>query len=344
MEETNTFKDAPAKKMAFFTAKTSPESAKPESASVHIEVLTPGTLAELLPEERKKNMRALKITGILDVNDFSILAELSGIEILDISGISNITLPPALFKESRTIQRVYLPEGLTAIPDELFSHSSLSVCNIPSSVTIIGTSAFEGCEHLTGELVLPEKLTTISENAFDGCSHLSGPLVLPASLSTLGERAFAFCYGFTGDLHLPEGLTTIKVGVFANCSGLNGSIILPKSLSVIKHHAFRNCSELIGKLIFPAGLNTIEWAAFWGCKGLSGNLVFPRNLRTLGSCAFYDCTGIEKVYFQGNIPPLLNDDRINFSLVCIPKGAKKAYRSAHYWKHIPIVETEEIKA
>ena len=59
-------------------------------------------------------------------------------------------------------------KGCTAIESVVFDCTSLTSVEIPSSVTEIGNSAFEGCSSLTS-IVIPESVTKIEFGAFDGC-------------------------------------------------------------------------------------------------------------------------------------------------------------------------------
>lgn len=66
---------------------------------------------------------------------------------------------------------------------------------MPSTVTVVGNSAFTYCRKLTG-IVMSEVLDTISTTAFNGCWSLTD-VVLPANLRSIGENAFINCTGLT---------------------------------------------------------------------------------------------------------------------------------------------------
>ena len=58
-----------------------------------------------------------------------------------------------------------ISEGVKTIGDNAFSVTGLSSLVIPSTVTTIGNSVFEGCKNLTS-ITLPHNLTEIGFYAF----------------------------------------------------------------------------------------------------------------------------------------------------------------------------------
>ena len=64
---------------------------------------------------------------------------------------------------------------------------------IPSSVTSIGSAAFQFCEGLTS-ITIPEGVTSIGESAFEGCSGLTS-IEIPSSVTSIVNYAFVDCIG-----------------------------------------------------------------------------------------------------------------------------------------------------
>lgn len=62
---------------------------------------------------------------------------------------------------------------------------------IPSNVTIIGESAFEGCENLL-KVTLSNKLTLLNSYMFTGCVSLKD-IIIPDSITNMGEAVFENC-------------------------------------------------------------------------------------------------------------------------------------------------------
>ena len=94
--------------------------------------------------------------------------------------------------------------------------------NIPETieskvVTVIGESAFEGCE-LLRRVNLPRDLVTIEEKAFAGSSAGYVFCTSGASLETIGAEAFKDCANLIQfDI---KAVKTIGKDAFAGCSAL----------------------------------------------------------------------------------------------------------------------------
>jgi hypothetical protein len=91
-------------------------------------------------------------------------------------------------------------ETFTAIDGVLYSKdlstlvsglNGSTIAGMPSSVTKIGVSAFQGRDRLE-TLALPEGVTIIDRAAFHDCGRL-GSATIPASVAKIGGRAFSNC-------------------------------------------------------------------------------------------------------------------------------------------------------
>ena len=70
-----------------------------------------------------------------------------------------------------------------------------TIARIPSSVTKIGVSAFQGRDRLE-TLAIPESVAIIDRGAFHSCGRL-GSMTIPASVTKIGPNAFDNCGGLT---------------------------------------------------------------------------------------------------------------------------------------------------
>lgn len=211
---------------------------------------------------------------------------------------------------------------------------------IPSTVTTIGSSAFQNC-FLISEIVLPPGLTTIGDAAFYNCSGLVQQLNFPSTLKTIGANAFSRCEGLTGSLIFPPNSLTIGSSAFSGCTGFNGSLVLSDSLGVLGSHAFDGCSGFQGALVIPPKIKTIDISTFRNCAGFT-SLTIPASVSTINVDAFNGCAGFMKIDDVSQIPvPILssvfnNVDKNNCTLY-VPAGKKTAYSNTAVWnefKHI----------
>lgn len=110
--------------------------------------------------------------------------------------------------------RIWLPEGMTAIPNQcLYNCSKITSVKIPSGVTSIASEAFRNCKNVTA-INLPSGLLTIDKYAFYDCGIQS--LRVPESVTTIGYAAFQECK-YLRSVVLPSSLRKIGVNAFYNC-------------------------------------------------------------------------------------------------------------------------------
>ena len=128
---------------------------------------------------------------------------------------------------------------------------SQKTSNIPSSVTLIGKSAFSGCSSLTS-INIPSSVTSIGEYAFNGCSALTAFTVdannpnycADGCMLFNKERTTLICAaGSQKTYNIPSSVTSIERTAFWGCSALT-SINIPSSVTSIGGSAFRYCSAL----------------------------------------------------------------------------------------------------
>lgn len=122
-----------------------------------------------------------------------------------------------------------LPDGLKRIGDTLLT-ADLDSLVIPSSVEIIGDSAFNGitCK----QLVIEDGVRYIGEEAFQGCSMTE--ITIPGSVKTVGVRAFYFC-SYLEKVTVLDGVKEIQDDAFRNSASLS-VFSFPSSLTALGKH------------------------------------------------------------------------------------------------------------
>ncbi len=184
-----------------------------------------------------------------------------------------------------------------SIQTRAFGHRlNLKTIEIPSSITIIGNSAFINCTELTSvTFVKNSQLTTIAAYAFSGCSSLTS-IEIPPSVTTIAREAFVGCSSLIS-VEIPLSVTTIEVGAFSGCSSLT-SIEIPSSVTAIETFAFEDCSSLTSVEI-PSSVTTIGGFAFQNCSSLT-SITIPALVTTIECSSFSGCTSLKNVSFAEN--------------------------------------------
>ncbi len=182
---------------------------------------------------------------------------------------AEIKYSPFYYCES--LEEIVLLEGIEAIPDYFFCGlKSISVVDIPASVTSIGKAAF----------------------AYSSVTELTGC----EGVEKIGEYCFYKTESF-GEFVLPEKVTDISPYTFAD-SGITG-FVASDNLESILESAFEGCSNL-ENVDLKNNVMIIDNNTFAGCGSLK-NLTVPDSVKNIGNSAFADCGALEIVYMSTNI-------------------------------------------
>ena len=175
------------------------------------------------------------------------------------------------------LTEVEFAEGMTRIPAYVCENaSSMEKVVIPSTVTSIGSSAFNGCGGLKG-VSLPDGLAQVEDEAFNRCKSLAS-------------------------ITVPKSVTSIGGGAFANCTSLKSAVIEANGKKLfettIGYSAFNGCTNLTSVTI-PGNVTSIGDRAFGGCKALE-ELTIPEGVKKLGYEIIAD-TYIEKIKIPSTV-------------------------------------------
>lgn len=316
----------------------------------NIYVATAGTLRKIM--ENKRWDVNVKITGQLDVADYTYLKSIKDLKVLDLSDLDVIVIPPSAFSGS-TLQTVKLPKNLTVISERAFYESEITSIKIPENVTEIGEYAFYDCQKIRGNLVIPNSVKTIGAYAFQ-YSKFDGELTLSSQLEEIKEYTFRGT-DFTGTLIIPSNVLKIGEAAFQGCSDFIG-LSLNENLVIIGKGAFQLCKGFKGNLVIPDKVQIISKSAFWYCTGWQGDLIIGKNVTEIGESAFAmpgylggmpnKPLNVDRIYFKCTTPPSgMNDcfgDRSNkLNYVAVPSGCKGQYARSFGPNRIELLEEVE---
>lgn len=172
------------------------------------------------------------------------------------------------------------------------------IIHIPEGTLDIRAYEFRNREDITA-IVLPSTLTRIGISAFEGCTHLES-IVIPNSVNLIRESAFKNCHRLKS-VQLPEGLTQIEPHTFEGCRYLE-DIIHTDQIRHIQEKAFRDCGRLLS--IDLPQLEELGSRAFEN-TGLR-SIALPDSVTDLPYDVFTDCTYLRNI----SLPAHLDMDMI----------------------------------
>ncbi|MDY3229576.1 MAG: leucine-rich repeat domain-containing protein, partial [Kiritimatiellia bacterium] len=243
--------------------------------------------------------------------------------------------------------------------------SEITASSIP--VVKIEDDAFRGCEALT-RVTIPSTVVIIGSSAFSGCSGLmsfsvdeDNPVYKSVSgllLTKDGKKFLAVPQGLTS-VTIPSGVTTIERYAFYGCRRLT-SVTIGKDVTSFWPSEFKSCSGLMsfsvatanpscksvsGLLLtkdgtriiaIPMGLTSVTfpnsvteiqegllsgWSGsvtmgngitnignetFSGCNGLT-SVTIPNSVTNIGHEAFYKCSGLTSVTIPNSVTSIGQD-------------------------------------
>ena len=210
------------------------------------------------------------------------------VTLVDGKGASGEIIIPSEVRNNKNVYTV------TAIEHNAFEgNNSITAVTIPSSVSTIGYSAFNGCKGLR-RVMDASRVTEMQGFEYTDCSNLTS-VTLSGTLQKIGRRSFAGTA--LTQLVLPASMKEIGSNAFEDCHQLT-NVEFNKGIQYIKDHAYKN-SGLVS-LELPEGIKEIgEWS-FEGCKSLK-TVQIPQSVTTLGTGAFYYCTALESVVIPSTL-------------------------------------------
>lgn len=123
----------------------------------------------------------------------------------------------------------YFLDGITSVGKYAFYTSEITYVTFyeNKSLTYLRENAFKECESLERVKDLPSTLTHIEESAFDGCSALFlCQLENLDKLDTINDKAFRDCTSLK-EIVIPQNVHKIGVGTFRGCTNMTDVFCAP---------------------------------------------------------------------------------------------------------------------
>lgn len=219
------------------------------------------------------------------------------------------------------LKTVSIPTSVTAIGSHAFEKSGITSIDVPNSVKSIGTYAFANCEELQ-TAVIPNSIVEIPKCLFQNSSKLK-KVSLPNTINTIGYSTFYGCTNLS-DIEIPNSVTVIEQSAFEKCSNLS-SIVIPNSVKTLNSSAFSECTGLTSVSI-SENLEELKGNTFANCTSLK-SVVIPDKITKIAGSDFAGCTSLEEVTIGKSVKEIGNytfsgDVRL-MNINCLSKTAPR---------------------
>ena len=276
---------------------TSIEESALENCTTLTEVNIPDGIATIKSNAFKgcTALEEVVLPNSLEVVEDSAFEGCSALTAITVS--SFVDLEDTMFVGSNNIERIkyIVGDGYVIVND------FLTTADYNKFGESIAANAFLNNAKLL-EVVLPSTVTSLGESAFEGCTALT-TFVLSSAITSIPQNAFKGCTALTA-IALPQGVTTIGFGAFQGCTHLTEVTTTSASaLATIEANAFYGCAAL-NVFAIPAGVTAINSSVFGGCLALN-NIVIPQTITRIASSAFTGA-GLATVTFASTTGWLLN--------------------------------------
>lgn len=258
------------------------------------------------------------------------LKSIDGTAFAGMSNLREIIIPDSVteigiqaFANCTSLKKAVLPKGLKEIPPSCFKNTPLSEIEIPETVEIIGSSAFEcetrnkenGILHISSGLSsvhIPDSVKIIGDKAFKGRERLKN-IRIPKTIESIGEKAFDdtlwylvqdeggvyinnWLIGYKGEsgalteFEIPAG-TKVSGKLFYGMTSLV-KVIFNDGVLLKGNGTFKKCTSLT-EVTLPKSITEIPDETFYGTTALK-TIILPDSITYIGNSAF-SRSGIKEI-------------------------------------------------
>ncbi len=226
------------------------------------------------------------------------------------------------YPAAKTDTTYAVPDSVLSVRDSAFSYSThLVSVTIPSSVTYLGPSVFEGCTSLSTITVDAnnENYCSVDGVLYDtGMKELiqypagktATKYAIPDSVESIGSFAFIDCTSLK-TIIIPSSVAYLGPSAFYGCTSLKEILVDPKNPEFCSVGGVLFDKEMKELIQYPAGKTDIKYTipdsvesigsfAFDGCTSLT-SIIIPDSVVSIGYYVFTGCTSLTSVIFPDSL-------------------------------------------
>ena len=234
-----------------------------------------------------------------------------------------------IFNDISSIKKFTLSENVKTLGEEAFPRStSLTVIDIPNSVTCIGDNAFLHLSSKTTTIVIPESVTSIGDYAFVWDRNCNKTIAIRVT------DLSAFCKNKIVGLINSKILSTIKFPTITLVDKEGKEILnynIPDDVTSIEDNAFRCCNRLTSVTIGNR-VTSIGEKAFFGCSNI-WSLTIGLGVTSIGNEAFEKTNSEKKTIWLANTPPS-GYESVKSMINYVPNDQYSLFKNAKVYQYL----------
>ena len=209
-------------------------------------------------------------TGLASIEIPSSVSTIGVYAFRDCSALSSITIPSGI-----TSIGDYAFLGCSKLSDILVDNDNLNYKSIDGSLYSYDEKTL--LQYALGKkdstFTIPSAVTSIGVSAFEGCTNIVN-IIMPEGVARIGDYAFSSCTNLAS-INIPTTVTSIGWFSFQNCTGLT-YMIIPDSVTSMGYFAFQGCTNVI--IYCQAENSPRDWESSWssGCAVEMGILSYGK--------------------------------------------------------------------
>lgn len=330
---------------------------EPSNPQIYLNVEEAGTLPSLIAENRKYQIKNLRLTGYLNGTDVNYLREMAGsdsygnktvgiLETLDISGCTIVSGGRSYYKSCYTED--------FKVSDYMFYNCKVLVnLLLPDNTTDIGNYSLAECDRLS-VVSIPNGITSFGNFAFSNDISLLR-IPMSNSLESIGDQTFYGCNGLT-EISIPKNVRYLGDGIVNGCQNIARINVEDGNTNFASKDGVLYTSSFDELLIFPVNYHSTNYTvldgttriapyAFVNAKKLT-DVTLPSSLTDIGMDAFIRCANLETLKVNALNPPVCQNDCFEQvsktrCTLKVPIGCYSYYWVAPVWSDFnSIVETD----
>ena len=291
--------------------------------------------------------------SVLGGSIFERCSSIESVTIFDCETPLSISGNTSLFKDC-SLNEIYLGRDLSysSTTSPLKDQKDLSKVTFGDKVTIIGNSAFWGCNSLDS-IALPNSISIIGSYAFSNCTSLT-QIDIPSTTIEIGENAFYGCSTLNSVNFIESDSTLTLLGkesIFKDCPlekiilGRNieyqnnspfvkqaklSDVQIGDKVTILGNYLFRNCTAF-NSMVIPNSVKKIGEGAFSNCSSLK-LIDIPKGIVEIEESTFQNCTSLTSIKIPNSVTEIGGsafEGCISLNSIEIPNSVTQIGESAY---------------